>query len=252
MKSVGAGKEIGSALFGLAGLAMKGVGKAIGNATGSSFITEVGEAAGQITEKTGSTLGQAIDGAASTVVGIATGDEAKTKVGVNELGDAVSTTVTGAVQGIGQVVKDGSSFAKGAWNGDSGLMKESGRRLAKNACVAVIGIGALDFAGAIDVIPDAPIDDSPELLAEVDDDTTPVDASAIKEVEQADVTVEPVDTHQVDPHYVSDHFRSDGQHVSGYWRDGDGDTSTDLSIDEGGGYFRSDPDGSAENNLRNA
>lgn len=42
----------------------------------------------------------------------------------------------------------------------------------------------------------------------------------------------------VDPHYVKGHYRADGTYVEGYWRDGDGNTSVDLSKEEGGGYIR--------------
>jgi hypothetical protein len=55
--------------------------------------------------------------------------------------------------------------------------------------------------------------------------------------------------HHVDPHYVQDHIRSDGTHVDGYWRDGDGNTHHDLTVDEGGGYIQSNPDGIISNNL---
>jgi hypothetical protein len=56
-------------------------------------------------------------------------------------------------------------------------------------------------------------------------------------------------THFVDPHYVQDHTRSDGTHVDGYWRDGDGNTHHDQTIEEGGGYDRTNPDGDLTNNL---
>lgn len=42
----------------------------------------------------------------------------------------------------------------------------------------------------------------------------------------------------VDPQYVEGYVRSDGTSVSGYWRDGDGDPTTVLTLDEGGGYWR--------------
>lgn len=42
----------------------------------------------------------------------------------------------------------------------------------------------------------------------------------------------------VSPHFVDDYTKSDGTTVGGFWRDGDGDTSVDLTEDEGGGYFR--------------
>lgn len=45
--------------------------------------------------------------------------------------------------------------------------------------------------------------------------------------------------HHVKPHYVNGYKRSDGTNVDGYWRGGDN------------GYYRSNPDGSLSNNLRN-
>lgn len=42
----------------------------------------------------------------------------------------------------------------------------------------------------------------------------------------------------VNPHEVDSYTRADGTVVDGYWRDGDGDTSVDLTKEEGGGYFR--------------
>lgn len=42
----------------------------------------------------------------------------------------------------------------------------------------------------------------------------------------------------VSPHYVEGYTKSNGTEVDGYWRDGDGDTSVDLSKEDGGGYFR--------------
>lgn len=43
--------------------------------------------------------------------------------------------------------------------------------------------------------------------------------------------------HYVHPHWVSSYTRSDGTHVSGYWRDGDGDTSINRAF----GYFAKNP-----------
>jgi tryptophan-rich sensory protein len=54
----------------------------------------------------------------------------------------------------------------------------------------------------------------------------------------------------VDPHYVSGYEREDGTYVDGYWRDGDGDTSINRTVEEGGGYWRSNPDGNPHNNLK--
>jgi hypothetical protein len=54
----------------------------------------------------------------------------------------------------------------------------------------------------------------------------------------------------VDPHFVNGYEREDGTYVDGYWRDGDGDTSINRTIEKGGGYWRSNPDGNPHNNLK--
>lgn len=43
----------------------------------------------------------------------------------------------------------------------------------------------------------------------------------------------------VDPHQVDGYYKKDGSYVNGYWRDGDGNTSVNLTKSEGGGYWRS-------------
>ncbi|WP_077624773.1 hypothetical protein [Sediminibacillus massiliensis] len=55
--------------------------------------------------------------------------------------------------------------------------------------------------------------------------------------------------HSVDPHYVDGYTRADGTYVDGYYRDGDGNTDVNRTKEEGGGYYRSDPDGVSGNNL---
>ncbi|MGM0843688.1 MAG: hypothetical protein ACQEUT_01830 [Bacillota bacterium] len=57
-------------------------------------------------------------------------------------------------------------------------------------------------------------------------------------------------THFVKPHYVDPYIKKDGTLVDGYFRDGDGNTSTDTPLEQGGGYFRSNPDGNPFNNLK--
>ncbi|MUT64895.1 hypothetical protein [Paenibacillus sp. NEAU-GSW1] len=56
--------------------------------------------------------------------------------------------------------------------------------------------------------------------------------------------------HHVAPHWVDGYVRDDGTFVQGYWRDGDGNSLTSLSEGEGGGYSRSNPDGTILNNLK--
>ncbi|MHA7138156.1 hypothetical protein ACRTEV_12925 [Rossellomorea arthrocnemi] len=55
--------------------------------------------------------------------------------------------------------------------------------------------------------------------------------------------------HFVEPHYVDPYIRKDGTLVEGYFRDGDGNSSIDTPLEQGGGYIRSNPDGNPFNNL---
>jgi hypothetical protein len=64
----------------------------------------------------------------------------------------------------------------------------------------------------------------------------------------ADTTDSP-ETHHVKPHWVEGHWR-DGTWIEGYWRDGDGNTSVNLTEKQGGGYYRTNPDGTFSNNFR--
>lgn len=43
--------------------------------------------------------------------------------------------------------------------------------------------------------------------------------------------------HFVTPHEVSGYSRQDGTTVEGYYRDGDGDTTVNRTVNQGGGYF---------------
>lgn len=56
-------------------------------------------------------------------------------------------------------------------------------------------------------------------------------------------------THQVKSHFVEGYFRNDGTYVEGYYRDGDGNTAINHSVEQGGGYLRSNPDENPLNNL---
>lgn len=58
------------------------------------------------------------------------------------------------------------------------------------------------------------------------------------------------ETHFVQPHEVKSYYRNDGTYVEGYYRDGDGNTSINRSVDQGGGYLSSNPDGDPLNNLK--
>ena len=99
--------------------------------------------------------------------------------------------------------------------------------MAKTVAVGLLGIGVVDLIDGVDGA-DA-LDAEPDMTAEVP---------------TADAGV-----HFVNPHEVQSYVRADGTIVEGYFRDGDGGTSVDRSIEDAGGYYRSNPDGDPTNNL---
>ena len=57
-------------------------------------------------------------------------------------------------------------------------------------------------------------------------------------------------THFVKPHFVEGYIKKDGTFVEGYFRDGDGNTDVNRTLEMGGGYIRTNPDGNPWNNLK--
>lgn len=65
---------------------------------------------------------------------------------------------------------------------------------------------------------------------------------AVPNMDISSIGIEATDSsniHFVEPHEVSGYVTQDGTVVEGYFRDGDGDTSIDMTVSEGGGYFSS-------------
>jgi len=46
----------------------------------------------------------------------------------------------------------------------------------------------------------------------------------------------------VETHHVKGYIRKDGTVVEPYYRDGHGNTQIDRTVEQGGGYFRSNPE----------
>ncbi len=56
-------------------------------------------------------------------------------------------------------------------------------------------------------------------------------------------------THWVTPHMVDGYETKNGVKVDPYYRDGDGNTDINRTLEQGGGYRRGNPDGDPTNNL---
>jgi hypothetical protein len=220
---MGFGKNLGNGLGKLVGGVVRLGTDTVADLTGSSFIREVGEAAEQTTIATGNLAGQAADGVGGVARGIASGNDKMTDQGFKEAFDSVGTVAKGIAAGVGSVVKDGATVVTGLKSGDTVAAGAAARNLAKVAAVSVLAVGILDVFDVIDFVPDTDV-------AELGGDVELTEPNAIETGAQF-----------VDPHEVSDYVRSDGTEVEGYWRDGDGNTNIDRTIEQGGGYFRHNP-----------
>ncbi len=65
-----------------------------------------------------------------------------------------------------------------------------------------------------------------------------IGSSKISSFEEADRRLNGQGDGFVRPHYVSGYTRADGTQVRGYYRDGDGNPNTNLTVEQGGGYYR--------------
>lgn len=202
----------GFEIFGeVAGTAIGGGVKLIGNATNNDFIKEVGEGVYHTSKNSGEILGQFAEETYTLAKGVIGKDKDEAVKGLKDVGAATGKTVKGVGNGLKNTLVSGIDVVSGAINDDPEAMKRGASKLAKTVAIGALSIGVLD---ALDIIGD----DGVEMdLVDADDESF------------------------VNPHWVEGFVRSDGGIIDSYWRDGDGDTSIDLSLPEGGGIFRSNP-----------
>jgi hypothetical protein len=225
-----AAKVAGDVLGGATGI--------VGNITGSKLINEAAEDVRRVTAQTGATVGKLGDGTVRLVQGKLEGDEAKAQAGLRDASQTVGQVAVGLGTGLVQLANNAAAVADGLIEGDHDRVKSAGRELIKTGIVASVGIGVLDLVGAVE-------------LGDVDADVSDVDADLAADLDDAlegdvDAASHPDAGHGaglgeqqwVDPHFVQGYLRADGTPVEGYWRDGDGDTSTNLNPSQGGGYVR--------------
>jgi len=144
---------------------LKGIGKLAGDVTGkvlggtvrvagelvhSNYIKEIGNDVERITAKTGEIAGQAASGVWDVGAGLLTADKQQAKSGLDELGDAVTTTVTGVGHGIEYVIESGKDMVTGITQNDKELLKEGAMKMGKAAAITTIGIGLVDLVDGPD------------------------------------------------------------------------------------------------------
>lgn len=202
----------GFEIFGeVAGTAIGGGVKLIGNATNNDFIKDVGEGVYHTSKNSGEILGQLVEGTYTVAKSVIGKDKDEAVKGLKDVGAATGRTVKGMGNGLKNTLVSGIDVVNGAINDDPEAMKRGASKLAKTAVIGALSIGVLD---AFDIIGD---DEAGIDLAGGDDESF------------------------VNPHWVEGFVRSDGGIIDSYWRDGDGDTSINLSEADGGGFFRSNP-----------
>ena len=240
-------KGLGSFAGKVAGGVVGGGLEAVGTAVGSNFLKEVGQGVYNTTVRSGEMLGSLGDSAVTTVHGIVTEDGEKVKEGIGEAGNVVKTTAIGIGRTLASTATNASLVVNGVINDDLETARRGVRELAKTVVISSLSIGLCDVVFDI-------VDEPLVATAEMGDNTifaaneivSDIDVAFLndaieQEVDFYDASIQEPDAHLVDPHWVNDYYKADGTHVEGYWRDGDGDTSVNLSTQQGGGYMHSNP-----------
>jgi hypothetical protein len=227
------GEFVGSIVGGVVGGAVSGVGELVD----SDFLRESGESIYNVTKATGETLGQAAQGVADVACGVVSSDSSLVDEGLDKIGDTVTNTINGIGNGIGYVAENGANLLEGLNYSDSEQIMDSAKNLGKVAFVGALSFGVLD---ALDVVGDDGIDTHQNGVDNMVLENTSHEDIAYND--SAEITqVVSTEEHFVQPHHVSGYVKDDGTVVEAHWRDGDGNTDIDRTVEEGGGYFANNP-----------
>lgn len=216
-------KSVGEGAGWLVGGVTGGIIKGVGELTGSQFIQEVGDGVKNSTEFTGKQLGNVAEGVWNLGSGLVTKDDEKVDQGFRDLGDGVGNTAKAVGQGIKATVGNVGDVAGGLKDGDETRWKEGLRNVGKTVAVGALGVSILDMADVIDVNGNEGGLGGSDIALENGSDG----AYIIEENHQE---------HAVEPHWRT---MESGERI---WIDGDGDSSINRSVEEGGGWNQSNPD----------
>ncbi|MFJ7831099.1 hypothetical protein ACIQXU_12815 [Peribacillus sp. NPDC097284] len=216
-------KSAGEGAGWLVGGVTGGIIKGVGELTGSKFIQEVGDGVKNSTEFTGKQLGNVAEGVWNLGSGLVSKDDGKVDQGFKDLGDGVGNTAKAVGQGIKATVGNVGDVAGGLRDGDETRWKEGLRNVGKTVAVGALGVSILDMADVIDVNGNEGGLDGSDLALENGSDGSYI----IEENHQE---------HGVEPHWRT---LENGERI---WIDGDGDSSINQSVEEGGGWNQSNPD----------
>lgn len=236
-------KELGQGAGWLVGGVTGGIIKGVGEATGSKFIHEVGDGVKSSTEFLGKQLGNVTEGVWNVGSGLATNDDRKIDQGFDDLGEGVTCTAKAVGQGISSTVQNVGNVAGGLIDGDETRWKHGLREVGKTVAVGALGVSILDVADVIDI-------NGNEGGIEGNDQTGNESIAMeqqpeVAQVETADSSSTPEQEYTAEEnpneHFVEPYTRTleSGEEI---WVDGDGDTSIDHTVEQGGGWNQGNPD----------
>ena len=238
-------KELGQGAGWLVGEVTGGIIKGVGEATGSTFIQEVGDGVKSSTEFLGKQLGNVAEGAWNVGSGLVTNDDRKIDQGFDDLGEGVTSTAKAVGQGISSTVQNVGNVAGGLIDGDETRWKHGLREVGKTVAVGALGVSILDAADVIDI-------NGNEGGIEGNDQTGNESIAMEQQSEVAQVqTVSSDISSEPEQEYIAE--ENPNEHfVEPYTRtlesgetivvDGDGDTSIDRTVEQGGGWNQENPD----------
>lgn len=238
-------KSLGEGAGWLVGGVTGGVIKGVGEITGSKFIQEVGEGVKDSTEFVGKQLGNMAEGVWNVGSGLITKDDMKIDQGFGDLGEGVGNTAKAVGQGIKSTVTNVGDVAGGLIDGDDVRWKQGLRDVGKTVAVGALGVSLLDVADVVDingnegVIHDSGNHDvSGIAMAESTNsfDVHSTETNVDEGTNQDYILQENPNDHSVQPHWRT---LESGERI---WVDGDGDSSINRTVEQGGGWTQSNPD----------
>ncbi|MGG0740531.1 hypothetical protein [Niallia taxi] len=226
-------KGLGEGAGWLVGNVTGGLIKGVGELTNSEFIKEVGDGVKHSTEFAGKQIGNVAEGVWNVGSGLITKDDYKIDQGLDDLGDGIGNTAKAIGHGIPTTVSNIGDVAGGLIDGDSNRALEGAKHLGKTALIATLSVSVLDAADIVDISGnEGGVDGGSNFNAD------PTDKLLVGD--NVEDNIDYVQEDNPNSHSVEPHWRtlSDGREI---WVDGDGDSSVNRSVEEGGGWTQSNP-----------
>ncbi|CAM3843153.1 HNH endonuclease [Cohnella lubricantis] len=164
-------KDLGAFAGAVTGKVIGGSVRVVGEIVNSQTIKEIGDGAERATAKTGTLLGKVASGTVDVGVGLFQKDDHKVKQGFSDLGEAVVTTATDVVHGVGYIYENGKNVVVGIKEGNMDQVKDGAKKIGMVAAVGVLAVGVVDVIDGADSVAAAE--------APTDVDTINVDAGMV-------------------------------------------------------------------------